>query len=734
MKKILSFLLSCILIFPLGIMGFAVGGGNELFVSPTGNDNNEGTVSSPLATLSGAKEKAKNLSGDVTVYFRGGSYLFTDTVNFRSDDKSNVTFKAYNGEKVVFTSGVSYTGFEETTVNGVRAFKKNVGTDADFNVLYNETTTLPRTRYPESGYLYVANVETSYCSTYDQVSDDNKPYHCGYEQIDVKASDLKDFKNIGDAVVRILHFWKDEMLNIKSYDSSTGHMVFTKPTSMTVKENDRYFIENVFEALNEPGEWYLDKSEGVLYYIPKEGENAETLTLWGSETETFIDISGTDGITFENIIFRGNGFNIKSSRDFSQAAYDAPSCITVEDADGFKVQNCEFHDMAACSVFLGSIVTNAVVDSCIFDNIGAQAVYVRGENVDVESERVTKNITISNNKISKYGRVYYNAVAVLIIHANSVDVLNNEIHDGYYTAISVGWVWGYDYTVTYNNKICNNLIYNIGQGWLSDMGGIYTLGNQPGTVLSGNVIHNVAADPDEGGYGGWGIYLDEGSTFITVEKNLVYSCGSDAYHLHYGSSNVVKNNIFAPSGESVVRLCSAPQRVRQVANISQNAVLPSAEFTHNIYLTDNNVSVYSHWEDGAHKESDNIFWDISNGDDILINYYSATNHATNIKTAERRGYITNAYVIDPCFNNAKDFDFTFKDTKAVEETGFEPWDYSIAGTKKGTTIGIGTAGGETAYNAESEAVEYTEASEQFHFFMLFFEKVITFFKNLFKAN
>lgn len=193
---------------------------------------------------------------------------------------------------------------------------------------------------------------------------------------------------------------------------------------------------------------------------------------------------------------------------------------------------------------------NASVQSCIFDNIGAQAVYIRGENVDVSDENVTKDIRVTNNSISKYGRVFFNAVGMLVIHANSVEISHNEIHDGYYTAVSVGWVWGYSYSVTYNNKICDNLIYNIGQGWLSDMGGIYTLGNQPGTVISGNIIHNVAADPDEGGYGGWGIYLDEGSSYITVEKNLAYSCGSNAYHLNYGSYNMVRNNIFVLSGES----------------------------------------------------------------------------------------------------------------------------------------------------------------------------------------
>ena len=110
----------------------------EIYVSPNGSDNSEGDIGSPLATLAAAKEKAKKLGSGTTVYFREGTYTISETVRFDESDSSDVTYKAYNGERVVFTSGVPYTGFEECTVNGVRAFKKDIGKDADFNILFNE--------------------------------------------------------------------------------------------------------------------------------------------------------------------------------------------------------------------------------------------------------------------------------------------------------------------------------------------------------------------------------------------------------------------------------------------------------------------------------------------------------------------------------------------------------------------------------------------------------------------
>ncbi len=697
---------------------------NDIFVSLNGSDSADGTISSPLATVNAAKEKAKALSGNVTVYFREGIYTIDKTISFNSDDKSGVTYKAYKDENVTFTSGKPYTGFEECEVNGVRAFKKYVGKDKGFNILFNEKSTLKRTRYPESGYLYVNSVTESDAMREEGVEE----FHTAYKGMIVNKGDFGDFRNISYISIKLLHFWKDETLLISAYDKETGHVGFNKYSSMQIKQNDRFFLENVFEMLKNEGEWYLDKSEGVLYVIPEENASPESYTVWGSETETMIDIDGADGISFENILFRANGFNYSNEREHSQAAYNATTCISYKNAKNFKIKNCEFKDIASCALFLGEAVQNAEIDSCLFQNIGAQAIYIHGQNTAVDDPAVTKNISVTNNQISEYGRVYYNAVGILVIHANSVDISHNEVHDGYYTAISVGWVWGYSYSVTYNNKITDNLIYNIGQGWLSDMGGIYTLGNQPGTVISGNVIHNVTADPEEGGYGGWGVYLDEGSSYILVEKNLVYACGSDSYHLHYGSYNTVRNNIFALSGESQIKLVTNLGRVTPEDNGKKTADLYG-----NIILTDKKVRAISKITDKeAFDESGNIFWDLTNGKDIYIDMKDNPKKAMGIRTAVRKGIITDPIIADPMFKNAAEYDFELGSDSPAVKAGFETWDYSNAGTLKGSVIGISSDGGMTPYNAKSAPVTETPSRELFHCIMEFVCTVCDFFVKIFK--
>lgn len=725
-RKILTIFISLTLGMLTFIPTFKVGAvdSNAIYVSPNGNDLADGTLNAPLATLKAAKEKAKSLDGNATIFFRGGTYTIDSTVEFDGNDKSNVTYKAYGNEKVVFTSGTPYSGFEECTVNGVRAFRKSIGKKADFNILFNETTTLSRTRYPESGYLYVSDVSDD---DIQPGADATDTYHAGFNGMYVDREKFSDFKNPTDITIKLLHFWKDETVNISSYDSNDGHVSFNKTTSMRININDRFFLQNVFEMLRKPGQWYLDKTDGILYVIPEDNDSPDSYTVWGSTTETMISVNGADGISFENIMFRANGFYYSTEREFSQAAYDVKSCISYQNAKDFHIKNCEFKDIAACSVFFGNGVRNASVENCVFKNIGAQAVYIRGENIAADDPNVTKNISVKNNQISEYGRTYFNAVAVLVIHANSVDISNNEIHDGYYTAISVGWVWGYDYSVCYNNKICNNLIYNIGQGWLSDMGGIYMLGNQPDTVISGNVIHNVSADPEEGGYGGWGIYLDEGSSYMLVEKNLVYSCGSDAYHLHYGSYNTVRNNIFALSGESQVRIVTASDRCTP-----PDGGQKTVDLYNNIILTDGNVRTLSCMRSTETlEERNNTYWDLSNGNSL---YFSKGIHAyqsMSIKTAIRKGYVHSPIIADPMFRDAANYDFELSSDSPAIAAGFETWDYSNAGTLPESTIGLSTVGGTTAYNASSAIVPMTPAKEQGRFFFTIINAIYFFFKDIF---
>jgi parallel beta-helix repeat protein len=282
-------------------------------------------------------------------------------------------------------------------------------------------------------------------------------------------------------------------------------------------------------------------------------------------------------------------------------------------------------------------------------------------NVPYEIPARTSNIDVTDCHIRYYGRIYNNSIGVLITHAIDCDITYNEIHDGWYTAVSVGWNWGYTDNPTNNIQIKNNLIYNIGNGWLSDMGGIYTLGIQPDTVLSGNIIHNVGCYEGSTGYGGWGIYLDEGSSNITVEKNLVYDCSSNSLHQHYGKDNLIKNNIFAFSDDGQMLITRQEEH--------------NSLFLYNNILVGDNEAMYDNAVDKDwFIDNNNLYWDYENGEKV----FSDSN--ISVKKMKKRGYYNNAVFADPGFKDAENRNFTLSLNSPALDTGFEAWEYE-AGTR-----------------------------------------------------
>ena len=124
-------------------------------------------------------------------------------------------------------------------------------------------------------------------------------------------------------------------------------------------------------------------------------------------------------------------------------------------------------------------------------DLGAGGVKVGEMTWQHDPELLTQRCLLENNVIDGGGRLHPAAVGVWVGQNPYIQVRGNSIHDLYYTGISVGWSWGYQPNGAHDNEISDNRISMIGQGVLSDMGGIYTLGPQPGTVIKGNRIQDI---------------------------------------------------------------------------------------------------------------------------------------------------------------------------------------------------------------------------------------------------
>ncbi len=684
----------------------------DIWVSPDGDDANDGaSAGTALRTVAAAKEAAGRSGAPegvpLTVWFAEGEYELGDTLEFGESDRPGVTYAAQAGAKVSFTGAHPVTGFETGTVNGVRVFIKKLGAASPISgakSLFDSDGRLYTPRYPEEGYLHVDKTDPEN----DLFTEDDTPWDfcLGQQSFIAKDGDIPDevFAQ-GTPTVRIFHYWHDEMM-FATYESPSRRVMLSRPSTMRIREEDRYCFENVFSELKKPGQWYLDGD--TLYYVPKDGETPEGTTLYASGLQRLLTIDGASDIAFRGIVFKNSDWEIAVSEeddfyarygmDSSQAAVNVKGAVTVKNASGVRFENCEFRDLGGTGVKILEGVRDSSVESCLFDGIAATGVFIGGKNVGFEGgEGLTSDIRVVNNIIRNYGRIFYNAIGVQLTFAADCDIEHNEIHDGYYSAMSIGWQWDYPQYTTHDIRVKDNLIYDIGQGWLADMGGIYTLGKQPGTVLSGNVIHDVACDPGQGGYGGWGIYLDEGSSYMTVEKNLVFSCSTQGFNIHYGEGNIIRNNISALNGDG------------QVSVGTRNESHATAFYCDNIWLTDSKSPVYVYMHEPDHfAENGNLMWDLSNGDDLYFTIGGPDSDALSLAEAKLRGFLRNAKAADPLFKDAANFDFEIDENSPVfSGTYFNAWDYQNAGTLAGTLVGYDTEGGGTPYNAGAAKRELT---------------------------
>ncbi|NLA77798.1 MAG: hypothetical protein GX851_08245 [Clostridiales bacterium] len=365
----------------------------DIMVSPQGDDKNHGTSDAPLKTPEAAKERAKLLKdadcGHVTVWFREGVYTLSDTLEFTADDLTDVTYRSYPNERVVFSAAMEITGWTRTTVNGVNAFVTDCAINSEgdfFNAVYNGETRLKRPVYPKVGEFSVSKALDD-----DAFRPDIELFklHAAFY---ANTSDVMSFKNLNDVDVRILHYWNDELLPILSLDPATGRIETQKPASMTIFENDRFFFENVFEALSEPGEWYLDRTSEKLYYIPFAGETPENTVLNASLVEQLVTLDGCKNVSFQGIEFRDSAWdihsgehwstinnknhplfpNLKYQSNFPQACFDSPCAVTLKGCETVTFADCEFKNIGSSALMFGEGSRSCRAEACKFDNYRRQ--------------------------------------------------------------------------------------------------------------------------------------------------------------------------------------------------------------------------------------------------------------------------------------------------------------------------------------------------------------------------
>jgi hypothetical protein len=633
--------------------------GPSFHVSPNGDDTATGTGSHPFKTLERARDAVRayrlahaKLDKPITVVLSKGTHERSTPFELKPEDSGSAASPTiYRGDHATVSGGRQIRGFHlnehgwwTVTLPEVKSGQWN------FSQLFVNGQRRYRPRFPSSGYFNIAS----------EAPPSEKAKGHGFDRFVFKSGDLdKSWHNLDDVELLCFHTWDMSRMRIGSIDDTTNVVTTTGPTGYDAgwanfPKGNRYIVENVREALGQPGQWYLDRHTGELTYIPLPGETPETAVVVAPKIDQLVDVKGdvarhayVDQIQFEGIAFDFTNWTLPAQgRFFPQAEVDLSAAIHAEGWRNGVIKNCTVSHVGEYGLeFIGGC-RDLLVENCTLSDLGAGGVKLGETRMYDDEADTAQHITVTNNVITDGGRLHPAAIGVWIGQSSHDEVSHNEISDFYYTGVSIGWTWGYSNSQAHDDLIAFNDIHNIGQGVLSDMGGIYTLGIEPGTRLVGNRIHDV----DSFSYGGWGIYPDEGSSHEVIEDNVVYRTKSGGYHQHYGEANIVRNNIFAFAREAEIIRTRAEDHL-------------SFTFEHNIVFWKNAPLLGSNWSGNQYKLDNNLYW---RTDGKPIDFAGMT-----LAQWQAKGQDVHSHIADPMFENPTKDDFRLKKNSPAFALGFK---------------------------------------------------------------
>lgn len=548
----------------------------RLFVSVLGDDRWSGQLEAPaadrsdgpVASLARALEIARQwrrqspaqAKAAVVITLRGGTYYLREPVVLTPEDsgsaESPLRIQAYQDEQPVLSGGRLLRGWKPVVAQGRTVWQLEIPEVRSglwmFRQLWVGGRRASRARHPNQGFLTIEGLP--------DVAKDT-PWNQGQSRFRFCAGDVSCWPSLTAAEAVVFNRWVESRLPIRRCDDKERLLEFSKRSVFRLDPGDLYYLEHSREALDAPGEWFLDREQGRLEYLPRAGETLEHSSVIAPVLPQVVRMVGEprqdrwvkhihwQGITFAHTewYFPEQSRRGRDVGGFAQAAVEVPGAVYGEGVQQCVFDRCRFAHLGTYALELGRGCTDNRITRCTFTDMGAGGIKI-GETVirDEPAEQTRRN-QVSDCTLRDGGHLFASAVGIWIGQSPDNHIAHCEIADFYYTGISIGWTWGYGRSLAGGNVVEFNHVHHIGRKsdgsgpLLSDMGGIYTLGIQQGTIIRNNLWHDIAALK----YGGWGIYFDEGSSGIVAENNLVYHTTHGGFHQHYGRDNLVQNNIFA---------------------------------------------------------------------------------------------------------------------------------------------------------------------------------------------
>ena len=502
-----------------------------LYVSPDGRDENVGTREAPLATLLGARDRVRGLSGEqrqkpVTVFFAGGTYTFESSVEFGEGDSGSpeapIVYRAQPGTTVRFSGGCSVADWRPVSDAAVLArlpeeARRHVrvadlrgqgitdygklsvhgfsigGGPAEAELLHDDRP-MTLARWPNEGFRGVKSAEN-------------------VGRVKVDTDRLARWQDETDPWVFAywFHDWAELHEPIAGLDPAAGVLVRSpkiKPVYGIAPGRARWYAYNLLSEINQAGEYYLDRKTGRLYFWPPREDGRAVL----SRADSLIRAKDVSHVTFR-------GFTLEACRATAVAISGGSKC---------RVVGCTLRNIGHRAVSVGG-GTEHEVYGCDVYHCGEGGISMAGGN---RPSLTPAKHNAENNHVHHYSRrsrTYKSAVSVSGVGCR---IAHNLIHDGPHMALSAG---GNDHIVEYNE--IHNVVYESGDAGAYYVGRDWT---QRGNILRYNYWHQIVGAT---GHGGMTIYLDDQHCGHTIHGNLFERC-SRAVFIGGGDDNIVTNNVF----------------------------------------------------------------------------------------------------------------------------------------------------------------------------------------------
>ena len=585
----------------------------DIWVSPKGNDFNDGTKQSPKATLTSALRQAREWrrTGDnriqdgITIYMEGGTYTLHEPVFIRPEDsgteKSPTVICSISGEEVILSGGVRIRNWKKQGKLWVADVPTFNGRPLDFRQLWIDGKKAVRACDVED-----FEKMNRICSVDEKNEILYVPAAAVRKLIDNKGTLKAEYAEM------VLHqMWCVANLRIRSVEiqDDSAAVRFHQPESRiqfehpwprpmvtTNGHNSAFYLTNARELLDVPGEWYHDINTRKVYYYPREGERMHDA---GTEAiipavETLVQVEGTldrpvSNIRFEKITFsyttwmrpseKGHvplqagmyltdGYRIepKMQRNYLNHPLDnqgwlgrPAAAVRVVAANQVDFERCRFEHLGSTGLDYEEATQGGVVRGCLFRDITGNGLIVGSFSPaahethlpydPADRREVCTHLQINNCYFTEVGNEDWGCLAIAAGYVSDINIEHNEICEVPYSGISLGWGWTQTVNCMRNNRVHANLIHHYAKH-MYDVAGVYTLGSQPKSYVTENCVHSIYKPSYVHDPNHWFyLYTDEGSSFITVRDN--WTEGEKYLQNANGPGNVWENN--GPKVDSSIR-------------------------------------------------------------------------------------------------------------------------------------------------------------------------------------